>query len=91
MAKSIHRPEYEVLRELLREARLSAGLTQVQLSASLGRPQSYVSDLERGVRRLDLIELRDICAVVGRDLPAFVRELERGIARLSTSPNRRGK
>ena len=57
MPKSIHRPEYTVLCALLREKRLEAGLQQTEVSARLKRRQPFVSDVERGVRRLDLIEL----------------------------------
>ncbi|WP_428557254.1 hypothetical protein [Pseudomonas edaphica] len=39
-------------------------MTQAQCSAALGRPQSFMSDVERGVRRLDTAELRDLCLVL---------------------------
>lgn len=76
MGKSIHRPEYEVLRRLLRAVRLQAGVTQAELSGNLGRSQSFVSDVERGVRRLDLVELRDICQSLGLDLVTLVQDFE---------------
>lgn len=76
MPKSIHRPEYDILRRHLRDQRTAAGWTQVALSGQLGRSQSFVSDIERGVRRLDLIELRDICVVLGVDFMAMVKDLE---------------
>ena len=76
MAKTIHRPEYKILLRHLRELRLSAGITQGDLSAQLGRPQPFISDVERGVRRLDAIELRDICALLGSDVTSFLAMLE---------------
>ena len=76
MRKSIHRAEYQVLVKLLRERREAAGVTQTELSRSLGRSQSFVSDLERGQRRLDVIELRDICAHLRVDLMKFIAELQ---------------
>lgn len=76
MAKTIHRSEYEVLLRRLRELRLESGVTQESLSSQLGRSQSFVSDIERGVRRLDAIELRDICALLGSDLLVFLAGLE---------------
>ncbi|MDR6990968.1 helix-turn-helix transcriptional regulator [Luteimonas sp. 3794] len=75
--KSIHKPEYQVLLELLREMRVKADLTQTELSAALDRPQSYVSDVERGVRRLDLLQLREYCSACKRDLTGFVRRFEK--------------
>jgi len=43
---------------------------------ALGRPQSFASDIERGLRRLDLIQLRDICRVLGLGLVEFVQRYE---------------
>lgn len=76
MAKTIHRSEYEVLLRRLRELRVGAGVTQDSLSEQLGRSQSFVSDIERGVRRLDTLELRDICHLLGSDLMTFLAGLE---------------
>ena len=75
--KSIHKKDYAILLRQLRELRLAAGLTQVGLSATLGRPQSYVSDVERGERRMDLLQLRDFCNACGTSLTKFVSEFER--------------
>ena len=85
MPKTIHRPEYDALRRLLRQARLDAGVTQVELSQALRRSQSFVSDIERGVRRLDAIELRDVCRLLDRDFPDFLAELEREIDALDAN------
>ena len=63
-AKTIHRTEYRVLLKLLKEHRVGAGVTQADLSTALERSQSFMSDIERGVRRLDLVELNDICTVL---------------------------
>ena len=77
MPKTLYRPEAELLRQHLRAAREAAGVTQVALSKVLGRTQTFVSDVERGVRRLDLIELWDFCTALGLDLPAFVAEFQK--------------
>lgn len=86
MSKTIHRSEYEVLRQCLRAHRVEAGITQTQLSQQLGRSQSFVSDVERGVRRLDLLELRDICELIGQDLVTFVQEFEAKLASRGRKP-----
>lgn len=49
------------LATLLRAARESAGITQVDLSQQLGQPQSFVSKYETGERRLEFTEVRSIC------------------------------
>jgi transcriptional regulator with XRE-family HTH domain len=66
----------KALLSLLRQARLDAGLRQVDVAAKLGVAQSYVSNYEKGERRLDILELRDVCEIVGITLPAFVERLE---------------
>ena len=81
MPKTIHRQEYRVLLSLLRQRRQEAGITQVECSAALRRSQSYVSDIERGVRRLDVVQLRDLCEVLGQDFVAFIRDFEKALAR----------
>lgn len=76
MAKSIHRKEYVALIEAVRNARISAGLTQVQVSEQLGRSQSFISDVERGKRRLDVVELRDLAHLSGLSLAGLVADFE---------------
>ncbi|WP_047934890.1 helix-turn-helix domain-containing protein [Pseudomonas putida] len=76
MPKSIHRPEHKALVDLLRKHRNAAGLTQVQCSKALNHPQSFMSDVESGTRRLDIVQLRDLCTVLGISLTELVEELE---------------
>lgn len=61
---------------LMRQLRIDAGMRQVDLARKLGEPQSFVSRYESGDRRLDVLELRHICAVLGVSLAAFVERLE---------------
>lgn len=42
----------------------------------LGRAQSFVSKYESGERRLDVVELQEICQAVGVQLRDFVRQYE---------------
>ncbi|UVL63260.1 helix-turn-helix domain-containing protein [Pseudomonas sp. B21-032] len=79
MTKTIYRPEHTALLSLLRKHRKAAGLTQVDCSKALNRPQSFMSDVENGTRRLDIVQLRDLCKVLGISLPELVQELENAI------------
>lgn len=76
MPKSIHRAEYLVLCELLRDVRLHAGLTQAVLARKLKRPQTFVSTVERGLVRQDFLQLRDWCLQCGTTLEALSAEFE---------------
>ncbi|MBI3343375.1 MAG: helix-turn-helix transcriptional regulator [Gammaproteobacteria bacterium] len=60
------------LAALLRQVRLDANLTQLQLAEKIGQTQSYVSKYENGEQRLDLIELEAVCKVIGISLTDFV-------------------
>jgi len=46
------------------------------MAKALGKPQAFVSYYESGVRRLDLLELRQICGVLGLSLIDLVRKFE---------------
>lgn len=67
---------YEELRRLMIKAREEAGVSQEDLAARLGRPQSYVSKSELGNRRLDVIEYLTFAHAVGYDPYALLRRLE---------------
>lgn len=86
--KSIHKPEYHTLLEMLVDIRGKAGLKQTELAKLLGRSQSYVSDVERGGRRLDLLQLREYCQACDQDLVSFVRRFEKTIAGEPSLKNR---
>ena len=66
----------EKLLLLLKEMRQKRGVTQVELAEKLSVPQSFVSKYESGERQLDILELRQICQLVGISFDNFVRQLE---------------
>jgi len=78
--KSIHKPEFAVVLGLLRDTRVRAGLTQAKLGQHLDRPQTYVSDCELGVRRLDILQIREWCEACGTTVSAFARRLDKRLA-----------
>lgn len=79
MEKSIHTTDHKKLQRLLKQVRLGAGLRQEDLAELLGKPQSFVSKYEKGDRRLDLIELRQICEAVGISLTDFAKRFEESV------------
>ena len=70
-SKALRTRRYHAFRERLRQARLDAGLTQVEIAAKLGRPQTWVSKCELGERRVDFVELEDWAAACGKPLGYF--------------------
>jgi len=49
------------------------------LAVKLGQPQSFISKYESGERRLDLLEIRQICHAVGIPLNEFVERFEKAL------------
>ena len=76
MDKSIYSERQGRLRELLRDIRTEAGLRQVDLAQRLEQPQSFVSKYEAGERRLDIVELEQVCIACGVSLASFVSRFE---------------
>jgi len=64
---------------LLRGVRVEAGLTQSELASRLGTDQTFISKYESGERRLDILELREVCRVIGVDFVAFIRRLDKDL------------
>ena len=58
--KTIYSKEYKAVLRKLKKARKKSRLTQVEIARRLGKPQSFVSKIENGERRLDIIELKHI-------------------------------
>jgi len=75
MKKSTHTPHYSALREKLVDMRKKAGLTQRQLAEILEREHSFVWRIEKGERRLDLVEFFWVCSALGRDPARVYSEL----------------
>lgn len=63
------------LAELLTHYREAAGLTQADVARALGRHQPFVSTIEAGQRRVDVVELLDLARVIGFDPGALIVEL----------------
>ncbi|WP_332770513.1 helix-turn-helix domain-containing protein [Phenylobacterium sp.] len=67
MPKSTFTDAYARMLQMLVALRKDAGVTQVELSQRLGKPQPFVSNFERGRRRIDVIEFYAITKALGAD------------------------
>jgi len=86
MTRPKQNDDYLHLLDELKLARQQINISQDELSAALGRPQSFVSKCERGERRLDVIELREWVLALGGDPVAFMAQLEERIGRNAMPP-----
>ena len=73
MKKSIHTKEYAYFVERLCKARKESGLTQVQVARKLKRPQSYISTIESGQQRVDVVELQKFAKMYGQEINYFFK------------------
>ena len=69
--------QYRLVGACLAAARRRAKLTQIQAAERFGRTQSFVSEIERGLRRVDLLEI----ILIARGLRANPLKLFAEIAR----------
>lgn len=62
---------------MLIEQRKKAGLRQVDLTKKIGVYQSWVTHMESGQRRIDVVELIELGMAIGFDAADMVRKLSR--------------
>jgi len=61
------------LLERLRSARIEAGLTQIEAGKKLRKPQSYLSKVERGERKVEAVELADFAKIYNKSVEFFIK------------------
>ena len=72
MSKSIYSKEYKNTLEKLKQAKFEIGLKQEEVATRLKKPQSYISKIERGERRIDVVELQKLAKIYKKDINFFV-------------------
>ena len=73
--KTIHNEAYRKSIALLKAKRLEQGITQDQLAEKMQVGQALISKIETCERRLDIIELREICKSIGISFSEFTQEI----------------
>ena len=72
MTKSIYQEEYKEITKKLKKARIETGLTQGEVSKILKKPQSYISKIETGDQRIDIVELKLFAKIYNKTLNYFI-------------------
>ena len=72
MKKTIYSREHKGLVAKLKQAREAAGLQQIDVARLLKRTQSYVSKLESGQRRVDIVQLKTLAKIYKKGVEYFI-------------------
>jgi len=72
MKKTIYSDEHKHLVEQLRKAREAAGFDQTKAAKLLGKTQSYISKIESGQRRIDLVQIKEFSKLYKKPLEYFI-------------------
>lgn len=73
--KTQHTRRYKRLLAELRNARKGARLTQLEVAKKLGKHAPFVSKIESGERRVDVIELSELCGIYQISLLRFLKSI----------------
>lgn len=77
MKKTLHSREYHLLLETIYSLRVGKNFLQSDLAEMLNVPQSFISKIESGERRLDVVELKQIVEVMGVSLVDFIHQYQK--------------
>ena len=69
--KSIYSKKYRFLVQQLRKARINAKLTQKEVAKTLDKTQSYISKVEAGQLRVDIIQLEQFASLYKKEVKYF--------------------
>ncbi|HBA84892.1 MAG TPA: XRE family transcriptional regulator [Verrucomicrobia bacterium] len=83
MRKSVHSEEYQLVLAKLIAMRKEAGLTQRALAKRLDREYSFVWRIEKGERRLDVVEFYWVCQALEKNAKTVYKELVSAIESMS--------
>jgi transcriptional regulator with XRE-family HTH domain len=72
MPKSTYTDDYKTTIGRLKKVRLELGLKQEDVADKLGKPQSFISKIECGERRLDIVELKELAKLYKKDITYFI-------------------
>jgi transcriptional regulator with XRE-family HTH domain len=72
---------YKVVGAVFEAARLRAGITQKEMAIRVRKPQSFISNLERGQRRIDVVEFVMLATHLGADPKRLFARVMAGLAK----------
>lgn len=79
MTKTLFTDAHRMVVEILVKARHDAGMLQSDLARCVGKDQSYISNIERNQRRVDIIEFYDLAKAMNRSPVELFRQIVENI------------
>lgn len=73
MPRAIYSEDNNQIAQRLKKARIEAGLGQIEVAKKLGKTQSYLSKIESGQRRFDVLQLKEFAKLYKKSLDYFVK------------------
>jgi len=73
MSKTIYSKEHRYIVEQLKKAREEANLSQDEVAKILHKTQSYISKIESGQRKVDIVQLKEFAKIYKKNLDFFIK------------------
>lgn len=89
MPVSLHTDAHKHLVRVLSDARQEAGLSQTELADRLGWKQNWISNIEQGQRRVDVIEFIALARALGASPDALLQDVLRKVPKSLNVGSRR--
>ena len=74
MATSIYSNDHKFMVNQLKKARLEAKLDQRTAAELIGKTQSYISKIESGQRKIDIVQLKQFASIYKKPVKYFIKE-----------------
>jgi len=73
MKKTIYTKKHKYLVSQLIKARKKSMLKQSDVARKLGRTQSYISKMESGQTRIDIVQLKELSEIYNKKIDFFIK------------------
>ncbi|MDD5382076.1 MAG: helix-turn-helix transcriptional regulator [Candidatus Margulisbacteria bacterium] len=73
MGRTIYSKDHKRLINKLKKARVELGLDQIEVAEKLKKSQSYVSKIESGQRRLDIVQMNEFAKIYNKSIDYFIK------------------
>ena len=68
MSSNLYTKEHKAIIEKLKKARHEAGFDQIDVAKKLGKTQSYISKIESGQRKVEVLQLKKFAKIYNKGI-----------------------